>query len=322
MNSLNALAQAIETHNSFVIIAHVNMDGDALGSAAALALALKEKGKQCFFKGEGEVPGQLSLLAGIKKLLELPEMQQYDAAIAVDCAEYERMGIYAPLFLNARFKICIDHHETNKGFGDINYIKSYPASAQCVYELLKQLRVNIHGEIAECLYAAFLTDTGRFSHSDVTRETMLAAASLYDAGFDTARVNKLIFGTRTFSASRLLGRGLEKLELFFNGRVSVIALTQQDFEQCGANEGDSEGIVNYALEVAGVEAAVFLRQRGGGYKISLRSAGKLDVADIASQFGGGGHRLAAGCTVNGELDQVKDRIIQMIAQKAGYEDGN
>ena len=119
-----------------------------------------------------------------------------------------------------------------------------------------------------------------------------------------------------------MGRGLEKLELFFNGRVSVIALTQQDFEQCGANEGDSEGIVNYALEVAGVEAAVFLRQRGGGYKISLRSAGELDVADIAAQFGGGGHRLAAGCTVNGELDQVKDRIIQMIAQKAGYEDGN
>lgn len=321
MNSLDALAQAIEKYNSFVIIAHVNMDGDALGSAAALALALKEKGKHCFFKGEGAIPSQFSLLTGIKKLLDLPEIPQYDAAIAVDCADVERMGIYASLFLNAGFKICIDHHATNKGFGDINYIKSYPASAQCVYELLMTMGINIRGEIAECLYAAFLTDTGRFSHSDVGRDTMLSAARLYDSGFDTARVNKLLFGTRTFSATRLLGRGLEKLELFYKGRVAVIALLSHDFEQCCANEADSEGIVNYALEVAGVEAAVFLRQRGDCYKISLRSAGVLDVSEIASQFGGGGHRLAAGCTVKGECDQVKRRIIEMIAQKAGYENG-
>lgn len=319
MNSLESLAQAIKQNNSFLIIAHVNMDGDALGSSAALALALQNMGKRCFFKGEGSFSDQLCQIAGIKKLLELPPIDKYDAAIAVDCADMERLGIYAPLFSNAPLRLVIDHHITNIGFGEINYIKNVPASAQLVYELLDKLGADITGETAECLYAAFLTDTGRFSHGDVGRDTMLIAAELYDAGFDTARVNKLLFGTRTFAASRLLGRALESLELCCGGRISIISLTQQDFALCSAQEADSEGIVNYALEIPGVEAAVFLRQRGDSYKISLRSAGGLDVSVIASRLGGGGHRMAAGCAFKGGLAEARRTIIDIIALSAGFE---
>lgn len=167
-------------------------------------------GKRCFFKGEGAFPGQLSDISGIRRLLELPELEEYDAAIAVDCADIGRLGIYAPLFSAARLKLVIDHHVTNQGFGDINYIKSCPATAQCVYELFMELGLKAEGETAECLYTAFLTDTGRFAHSDVGRDTMLIAAQLYDAGFDTARINKLLFGTRTFNASRAAGQGFKQ----------------------------------------------------------------------------------------------------------------
>lgn len=313
MNALKRLARAIEQNESFLITAHVNMDGDALGSSAALALALINMGKRCFFKGEGAFPGQLSDISGIRRLLELPELEEYDAAIAVDCADIGRLGIYAPLFSAARLKLVIDHHVTNQGFGDINYIKSCPATAQCVYELFMELGLKAEGETAECLYTAFLTDTGRFAHSDVGRDTMLIAAQLYDAGFDTARINKLLFGTRTFNASRLLGRALNSLELCCENKIAIISITQRDFDLCGAHEADSEGIVNYALEVAGVEAAVFLRQRGEGYKVSLRSSGRLDVSEIALLLGGGGHRMAAGCVINGSLEEAKRQIADMIS---------
>lgn len=315
MDGIEKLAEAIKENESFFITAHINMDGDALGSSAALALALVKLGKRCFFKGEGAFAASLCKLSGIRKLFELPELSDYKAAIAVDCADIGRMGKYADDYKKAATKLVIDHHETNFGFGDINYIRSYPATAQCVYELIASLGVKAEGEIAECLYAAFLTDTGRFSHSDVNRETMLIAAQLYDAGFDTARVNKLIFGTRSVAASRLLGRGLDKLELLCGGRISVIVLTRRDFEQCGASEPDSEGIVNYALEVEGVETALFLKEQGDGFKASLRSAGRIDVAEIAVKYGGGGHRLAAGCALKGGPEEIKRVLTEEIARK-------
>lgn len=315
MDRIDKLADAIREKDSFFITAHVNMDGDALGSSAALALALVKLGKRCFFKGEGAFAASLYKLSGIRKLLEMPELSEYDAAIAVDCADIGRMGMYADYYKKADVKLVIDHHETNAGFGDINYIRSYPAAAQCVYELLGSLGVKAEGEIAECLYAAFLTDTGRFSHSDVSRETMLTVARLYGAGFDTARVNKLIFGTRSVAASRLLGRGLDKLELFCGGRIAVIVLTQMDFEQCGASGPDSEGIVNYALEAEGVEVALFLKEQDDGFKGSMRSAGKIDVAEIAVKYGGGGHRLAAGCTLKGRSEDIKRVLTEEIARR-------
>ena len=315
MTGLTAFAENIRKWETFVLISHVSIDGDTLGSAAALSFMLDQMGKRCFWVGSGGIPYNLSTFPELMQLTLRQKIEKPQAAIAVDCADVERMECNKQHFQGAQVHFVIDHHKTNTGFGDWNYICPYPATAQCVFELLKELKLSLTPEIARALYIAFLTDTGRFSHSDVGGDTMHAVAELYNVMENVPETNDILFGRRTFAKTRLMGKALSNIELAANGRIAYYIIEQKDFNETGASQADCEGLIRYALEIDGVCAAFSLKKLSDneGYKVSLRAKNeKIDVAQIAQRYGGGGHTMAAGCTCNGIKESIVQELIKEI----------
>lgn len=325
--SLTRLAQAIREIENFVLIMHISPDGDTAGSAAALCHILKNMGKTCRVFCRDELPASLDVLKdetgefvfGLINPEEEGVIPEKTAAIAVDCADAGRMGEYAALFEKCAFRFVIDHHKTNAGFGDISFIRPYPATAQLIMELADELGAYLDANTAKCLYVAFLTDTGRFAYSGVTEQTMRAAGRLYGFGIDTADIARQLFSVRTLSKTKLLGRALELLETAFDGRACMIFMNREQYAPFDTEDCDNDGIVNYALDVKGCEIAVFAHEREKGLtKVSLRSAGRADVSRIAQAFGGGGHTLAAGCCIEGDFENVPSELMRRI--KAALEE--
>ena len=324
MTELTVFAENLRKYETFVLISHVSIDGDTLGSAAALSFMLDQMGKKCFWVGSGGISHELSAFPELMQLTERPRIEKPQAAIAVDCADMERMECNKQHFQGAQAHFVIDHHKTNAGFGDWNYIRPYPATAQCVFELLKELNLTLTPEIARALYIAFLTDTGRFSHADVGGDTMHAVAELYGAMKNVAETNDILFGQRTFAKTRLTGRVLSNIALAAGGRIAYYIIEPEDFSVTGAAQTDCEGLIRYALEIDGVYAAFSLKRifDGEGYKVSLRAKNeKIDVAQVAQRHGGGGHTMAAGCTCSsGTKDSIVESLIEEIFQQMDKND--
>ena len=227
------------------------------------------------------------------------------------------MGIAAKLFDAAETTVAIDHHATNAGFAQANYISGGTASTgEIIFELANIMGVEMDSDMATCLYTAVLTDTGRFSHSNTTPNSLFTASKLIEAGADASRLNRLIYSNFPCSKLRMLGRALNLLELFEDGRIGLIAVSQDDMASVGASNDDCEGIVEHIRDIDTVEIAVFVRQaRDGSYKVSMRSKDYADVAKISERYGGGGHERAAGFTSHFALLRTRAMILDA-AQKA------
>ena len=301
--------EKIKESKNIVLAAHINPDGDALGSSLSLYPILKKMGKNVkVFNVTKPLPMYLDFLPNFDKVTDkLPK--NYDLLISFDCGSFDRLGIEEkPPFL-----INIDHHISNTKYGDINIIDPKAASSsQVVYNMLKANNIEIPSESAVCIYTALVTDTGSFRYESVNDKVFEMAAELVKCGVKPDFVAKMLFQRDRLSRLRLLAKAYDTIELCCEGKVAFVEVTKEMMEITGAIKDDTDTIVNSVRAIASVEVACMLREDDDGIKISLRSKNYADVSKIAVKYGGGGHIRAAGATIKDEFDfeKVKEMLKQ------------
>jgi len=315
--SLARVTDILRNGSSFLITSHVDLDGDALGSELGLALALKRMGKDVTVINRDCTPLCYKFLPGSDLLQNLSsEIGDFEAALVLDCTNLERTGEVANVILGRKVPVVnIDHHNSNAGFGSINFVRPDAcAAALLVLEAIDGLGERVSPDVATCLYTAILTETGSFRFSNTSAEALQVSARLAGEGADPFAIAAQIYDRKSPAALRLIGGALSSLEVALNGTVSVISLERAGGENCRSVADELEGIVSFAMAVEGAKVAVSLRELPDGIvKVSLRSCGAVDVDLVARQFGGGGHSNAAGARVKGTLADVKGIVLEKIA---------
>ena len=318
---LGAAAAFIRAHEDFMLIAHVSPDGDTLGSCLALRLALQALRKTVQVVCEDPVPVIYRFLPGVEAVVRPQEARQAEAVITVDCADRARTG-EAALYLDAAATLNIDHHETNTGYCADNYVEHVAATGELIYQLFPALGVPLDQAAAECLYTALITDTGNLSYSNTTPDTLRITAELLETGIDLPELNRAIYRTVPYPKVKLLGCVIRNMTLYGGGRIGFSFVTLDDLHESGASAEDTEGAIDFIRDIDTVELAALLRDcEDGTVRVSLRGKRSADVSRIAKAFGGGGHRLAAGCTIHAELAKAcKETLLQaeaLLAEAAG-----
>ncbi len=312
MDQLSRILEEIEKRSSFVVTSHARPDGDAIGSTLALAQVLRAMGKHAHVVLADSVPVIYKPLPFADEIVHSTDIHannlngHFDAAIILECDSIQRTRLDG---LEQHFLINIDHHVSSKTFADLNWIDpNASAVAEMVFRLALAAKVKITPEMATCLYTAVLTDTGSFCYSPTNAHTFDLAKCLVQYGADPAHIAQSVYFANPISKMRLLGAALSGLQ--HEGAITWMSVTRQDMEQSGALEEDCEGLVNYALGIAGVEVAVFFRELATErIRVSIRSKGAVNVADIAEKFGGGGHECAAGFTVQGPIPAAAETVL-------------
>lgn len=307
---LEQVLKAIEQRDHFVLTSHARPDGDAIGSVLACGEILRQMGKSAEVVLHDGVPTIYQPLPFAAAACKSEAVNgKYEAAIVLECDSVQRTRLAG---LDRQFLINIDHHASGKPFANINWIEpSACATAEMIYWLARAAGVAITPEIATCLYTAVLTDTGSFCFLGTNERTFALAQELVHAGADPARIAQNVYFSNPTSKMRLLGQALTTLHR--DGSLAWMHVTNRQMEQVRAREEDCEGLVNYALAIAGVEVAIFFReQEPGKWRVSLRSKGAVDVAEVAANFGGGGHLCASGCSVEGSLSSATERVIAQL----------
>jgi len=322
---LQAVVAALREHDRFLVVTHENPDGDALGSLLATTLTLRELGKdvEMYLGGSGALPREYAFmhLDGLRR--SLPDDLERRVLVAVDCAKADRMGPDPEPVERASLVLNIDHHHDNTRFGDVNLIVADASSTgEVLRDLIRQLDVELTPELAEPLYIALVTDTGRFQYTNTTPKSLRLAAELVEAGADVHAVFQQVYESVEFAKLKLLARALERARVLEGGLIIVSHLLRTDFAEVGAAEPYSEGIIDYLRAVEGAELAALIREPprndGPTRRVSLRaSVDELDVSAIARMFGGGGHRQAAGFSSDASMDEITELVRQgYVAQRA------
>jgi phosphoesterase RecJ-like protein len=309
---LSQVVELIESKHRFLITGHARPDGDSIGSSLALYWGLRALHKDVVVVMRDPIPPAYQELPGAGEVQTRPAIDElYDAAFVIECSNLDRPGLPG---LEKQFIVNIDHHTTTALFGHINWIDPTAAAVgEMIYNLCKALGININQPIAECVYAALLSDTGSFHYANTTERTFKIASELVRRGARPAHVARALYESHSFGKVKLLGHVLSTLRRDATGRVAWVTMTREMMEAADATEDDLEGIVNHPLSIRDVEAAVFFKEiRPGHFRISLRSKGNVDVSKIAEHFGGGGHKYASGCTVIGTQDSVENRVLSSL----------
>lgn len=309
---LSQVVELIETKHRFMITAHVRPDGDSLGSSLALYWILVALGKDATVIMRDRVPHAYRTLPGADDVVTMPEVtERFDGAFVIECSDIDRPGLVG---LEKQNVVNIDHHSTTALFGNVNWIDSTASAVgEMIYNLCKALGVTPTKEIATCTYTALLTDTGSFQYSNTTERTFKIASELVRRGVEPASVSHSLFNSYPFGKIKLLGLALSTLERDETGQLAWIRVTRDAMREAGADDEDADGIVNYGLSVGEVKAvALFKELEPGTWRISLRSKNKINVARVAEQFGGGGHKNASGCAATGEYEEVSAKVISSL----------
>ncbi len=318
------IIEKVKKGKRFLVVSHVNPEGDAVGSLIGMALALKGMGKDVTAYLEDPVPENFSFLPGADTVTHsLAGAGGFDVTFAVDCGQKDRLGKGFIALKEPGIIINIDHHITNDLFGGINVIAPEASSAgEVVYDLCKAAGIKVTKDIAVNLYVAILTDTGSFRYSCSTPEAFIKAGELVRLGADPWDVSTRIYENYPAKKYKLLGMVLSTLEVVKVGAggpddsIAMVTVTQEMFKKSGADKDHADGFVNYARGIQGVAVGVLFRETGPNeYKVSMRSKGSVDVSAIALSFGGGGHANAAGCSIKGTLEEVRAKISDTIRVK-------
>ncbi|MHB1242709.1 MAG: DHH family phosphoesterase [Gaiellaceae bacterium] len=309
---LGAVVEAIRGRDRFLVTTHENPDGDALGSLLASNVALRSLGKdsRMFLAGPAPLPGEYRFLPMDELLRELPADAGERTLLAVDCANESRIGADPAVLHRTPFTINVDHHHDNSRFGDLNLVDAAASSTgEVLRDVFRELGVELTPELAEPLYVALVTDTGRFQYTNTTPKALRLAAELVDAGADVHKVFQGVYESVQFAKLKLLARALERAQVYEGGGLVVSYLLRDDFGEVGAAEPYSEGIIDFLRAVEGAHMAALIREppRGGSpeRRISLRAShDELDVSAIARASGGGGHRQAAGFSSDASIAEI------------------
>ena len=315
-SEVEAVADAIRSHDRFLIVTHENPDGDALGSILAMKLALDQLGKDSimYLYGDAPLPAEYSFMPLAELRRRLPDDWRERVLLAVDCANESRIGPDREPIEGAPLVVDIDHHHDNSRFGAVNLIVPNASSTgEVLRDVFAELGVEITPEIAEALYIALVTDTGRFQYSNTTAKALRLAAELVDAGADVHRIFRGVYETVQFAKLKLLARALERAKIYDGGRLVVSYLLRSDFTDIGASEAYSEGIIDFLRAVEGADMAALIREPPRSdrpeRRVSLRASNdELDVSAIARKSGGGGHRQAAGFSSDASIEEITDFI--------------
>ena len=307
--ALPILLGLLRGHQSFLVTSHARPDGDAIGSALGMAHLLEAMGKHAVVVLADPVPHTFAGLPGADRILATQPTEMAEVAIVLECDSVARTGFD---HLAAEWTINIDHHQSGAAFASVNWIDpAAPAAGSMVYDLAVASGVPITPELATCLYAAVLTDTVRFTLPSATAETFGLVQHLLNLGADASGVSEAVYHSYRPAKLQVLGAALRRLHI--EGPVAWSAITSKEIADAKAEVEDCEGVVHYVIGVQGVQAGAFLRELPEGrFRASLRSKGDVDVAVIAERLGGGGHRNAAGCTVEGPLERAVERLTNFL----------
>lgn len=305
-----------------LIASHENPDGDAIGSLLAMGLALQNIGKQTSLYNESKIPAVYRFLPKVNAIVRsIKDFKRYDTAVILDCGDLRRIGKIAPKVAKIPCIINIDHHETNTRFGNLQFIDvAACATAEIVYRLIRQMETPLDKSIATALYAGILTDTGSFRFSNTNQKAFAICQDLVDYGVEPYRVAQHVYGTYSLGRIKLLNLSLDSIEIFQNGQLSIMTLTQKMLNETGTHPEDADGLINYARRIEDVKVAALIHEldpnRSGRdevrrFHVSLRSDGSLNVAQMAAALGGGGHSSAAGFSIESSLADLKSKINQL-----------
>ncbi|MDM8523131.1 bifunctional oligoribonuclease/PAP phosphatase NrnA [Desulfococcaceae bacterium HSG8] len=318
-----------------LIASHVNPDGDAIGSLIAMGLSLEALNKKVTFYNESKIPTVYRFLPSVERIVQhTGETDTYDTAVVLDCGDVKRIGNLETETLNASpgypTVINIDHHTTNTGFGNLQLIDtSACATTEIIYRLIGKMGVPMTSDIATSIYTGILTDTGSFRFSNTNKAAFEICNEMLARGVDPYNVAKHVYGRYSMGRLKLLNMALDSLEISYNGKLSMMTVTWDMLEETGTQNEDVDGFINYARRIEDVKIAVLIQECRNGNKscppfrakeiadvpgkfhVSLRSDGAVDVAEIAADFGGGGHRTAAGFNIESTISELKSGIFTL-----------
>jgi phosphoesterase RecJ-like protein len=315
--ALQQAAAFIRGGDEFLVVSHLSPDGDAISSTGAIGLILQALGKTYTLMNEGRTPEKYVGLLGGQPIIDYSQERpthQFSRIIAVDCADSARIGAVHQAFAEPASLLNIDHHPTNDDYGTHNLIKpNAAATVEIIYELSEVLGIAWSKPLATCIYAGLLTDTGGFRYSNTTPVVLAIAERMLRYGAEGAVLAEQLLETMSYPQVLLLKETLSTLSFSENRKVAWVSVTNETLQRIGAAEEDSEGLVNIPRNVAGVEVGMLFKQKSPDIiKVSLRSAGKVDVSKLAQSLGGGGHVRAAGCSINGTLDEAIQRLVEAV----------
>lgn len=312
---LKDLVRLIRKSKKILIATHVNPDADGIGTMLGLGQALKTLGKTVTLYMRDPVPRTCQFLPGQSKIVSrLPKTARFDLSFIVDLGEMERVGKEFVEHPGRGVTISIDHHLRGARDTDLSFcLPKQAASGEVAYKILKALKVPLNKSIATCLYTAIATDTGTFRYSNTTRESFLIAADLLQYGVDVWQVALNCFETSSLAQLKLLERVLSGLTIHKNGKIAWIEIWRRDIAEIGATDSETDGFITYPRSLEGVEVAMAFRESSPGeFKVSLRSKKYVDVGLVAETLGGGGHKKASGVTLCGSLEEVREKLLQLI----------
>ena len=315
------IVDAIRSRHRFVLSSHSRPDGDSIGSQLAMAYALRDMGKHVELVNSDAAPPQLMGFPGVPDIRIAPAVDgSFDASIIMECSDLTRTGVTG---LDRAFVINIDHHPGNKAYGQINWFNAGAAAcAEMVFDLIVALGVRMTPEIATHVYLAILTDTGSFHYSSISPKTFDICRQLLEAGVDPVRVSRQVFDSNSMGRLKLLASVLGGMTFDPSNRIGILFLDHAMARAAGGTYDDTEGLINQPLTVKEVQAVVFFKQsEGDNYRVSMRSKGDVDIGAVAKEFGGGGHKNAAGCSVSGPIEALKTMFSEKIRNAIELQDG-
>ena len=304
------IVDAVRSRQRFVLSSHSRPDGDSIGSQLAMAYALKALGKEAVAINADAAPPPLLAFPGVPDIRIAAEADgPYDAAIIMECGDLARTGVQG---LDRYFVINIDHHPGNTNYGQINWFnESAAACGEMVFDVVTALPVPLSVEIATHVYLAILTDTGSFHYSNITPRTFEIAGACVAAGVDPVMVARNVYDSNNMGRLKLFGAVLSAMQIDQTGRIAIVYLDHEMARAAGGTYEDTEGLITLPLTVKEIQAVVFFKaHEGETYRVSMRSKGDIDIGAIAKEFGGGGHKNAAGCTVTGAIDALQKTFVE------------
>lgn len=304
------IIQILNNCKNVLIVGHMRADGDCIGAGLALKLALEKFDFNVDFVCDSELPP----LEFIPKFdtINVMRFSSYDAVVAEDCGDKLRMGKYKAQFASAKVTVNIDHHISNNGFADYNFVQpDLSSTCEVLYDILKPLEI-LDKQIATALFVGISTDTGHFIHNTTTQKVFLIAADLMSYGIDPSYIATEIYQNNSLQKTMLIGKALSSISFYLNNKLGIIAITCDMLESCNCTIADTEGIIDYLMKIGQIKIGVCItEQRKNAFKVSIRSKGP-NVSLVAEHFGGGGHVRAAGFVINGFLQEAIDSIVKEV----------
>ena len=318
---MDQIIRYLKNSDHILVATHTNPDGDAIGSLIAMGLCLDVLNKKTTLYNESPIPAVYRFLPATNRVVRNLKNENYDLAVILDCGDLQRIGKAVSMVRQVPVIVNIDHHVTNTRFGHFQLIDtSACATAEIVYRLIKQMDVPFDKAIATSIYTGILTDTGSFRFSNTNRAAFSICQEMVGLGVDPYIIAQHVYGTYSLGRIKLLNLALDSIEISDNGKLSIMTLTQDMFNETHTQAEDVDGLINYAKRIEDIKMAALIQEHRNSKKklnafnsfhISLRSNGSVDVAAIAASFGGGGHSSAAGFSIESTLSDIKLQLLSM-----------